>query len=67
MKIRVLSLIAATIFGAIEIAGARGLGYGLDESALLTIQNRWKFQPGRRDGNPVSVEANTEVGMRFYR
>ena len=42
----------------------RGLGYGLDESVLLTIQNQWKFEPARRDGNPVSVEAHIEVNMR---
>jgi TonB family protein len=44
----------------------RGLGYGLDESTLLTIQNQWKFQPARRDGNPVSFEAHIEVSQRLY-
>ena len=44
----------------------RGLGYGLDESVLLTIQNRWKFEPARREGNPVSVEAHIEISMRTH-
>jgi TonB family protein len=44
----------------------RGLGYGLDESAILTIQDRWMFQPGTVDGKPVNVEANIEIGFRLY-
>jgi TonB family protein len=44
----------------------RGLGYGLDESAILTVQDRWKFQPGTVDGKPVAVEANIEISFRLY-
>jgi TonB family protein len=44
----------------------RGLGYGLDESAILTIQDRWRFQPGTVDGKPVAVEANIEISFRLY-
>jgi len=44
----------------------RTAGYGLDESALLTIQNQWRFEPARRDGRPVAVEANIEVSMCLY-
>jgi TonB family protein len=44
----------------------RGLGYGLDESAVLTIQDRWKFQPGTLDGEAVPVKATIEVNFRLY-
>ncbi len=44
----------------------RPLGYGLDESALLTIQNRWKFSPATLGGQNVPVDAKIEVTMRLY-
>ena len=44
----------------------RGLGYGLDESAVLTIQDRWKFQPGTLDGEAVPVKATIEVSFRLF-
>ena len=30
------------------------LGYGLDQAAIDAV-NQWKFEPARRDGNPVKV------------
>ena len=39
----------------------KGLGYGLDESAISTIQTEWRFKPGTLDGEPIDVEANVEV------
>jgi len=44
----------------------RGLGYGLDESAIETILRRWRFSPGTRDGVPVDVQANIEVFFKLY-
>lgn len=44
----------------------RSLGYGLDESVVLTLQNEWKFRPATRDGSPIALEANVEVSMRLY-
>jgi TonB family protein len=44
----------------------RTLGYGLDEAAVLTIQSKWKFEPGLFDGRPVPVEATLEVSYRLY-
>jgi TonB family protein len=44
----------------------RGLGYGLDESAIQTITTRWRFQPGTFKGKPVDVVANTQVTFRLY-
>ena len=45
----------------------KGLGYGLDESALTTIR-QWTFAPAMREGSPVPVYAevltNFSVGRR---
>ena len=44
----------------------RGLGYGLDESAISTIASKWRFKPGTMNGVPVDVQANIEVSFRLY-
>jgi protein TonB len=44
----------------------RGLGYGLDESAINTIATKWRFRPGTLNGTPVDVLANIEVSFRLY-
>jgi protein TonB len=44
----------------------RGLGYGLDESAINTIATKWKFRPGTFNGSAVDVQANIEVSFRLY-
>jgi protein TonB len=44
----------------------KGLGYGLDESAINTIATKWKFKPGTLKGVPVDVLANIEVTFRLY-
>jgi TonB family protein len=41
----------------------RGLGYGLDESAIETV-GRWKFEPSMLNGQPVNVQTNIEVSFR---
>jgi TonB family protein len=43
----------------------RGVGYGLDESAVRTIQDRWRFEPATAEGKPVAVEAHVEVRFRL--
>ena len=42
----------------------KGLGYGLDESAINTIATQWRFDPGTYNGEPVDVQANIEVSFR---
>ena len=44
----------------------RGLGYGLDESAINTIATKWRFKAGTLNGQPVDVQANIEVSFRLY-
>jgi TonB family protein len=43
---------------------ARGLGLGLDESAIDAI-SQWRFRPGVKDGQPVTVAATIEVNFRL--
>jgi TonB family protein len=38
----------------------KGLGFGLDEAALASVQE-WEFSPATRDGTPVSVVAQIDV------
>ena len=44
----------------------RGLGYGLDESAISTIANKWRFRPGTDKGTPVDVRILIEVTFRLF-
>ena len=44
----------------------RGLGYGLDESAINAIKKEWKFQPGTLNGQPVDVKVVIETSFRLY-
>ncbi len=39
----------------------RGLGYGLEESAIQEIAQNWKFKPGMKNGQNVDVLAFIEV------
>jgi TonB family protein len=42
----------------------RGLGLGLDENAIDAIR-QWRFRPGIKDGQPVTVSATIEVNFRL--
>jgi TonB family protein len=42
------------------------LGYGLDEKALNSIK-KWRFEPGRKDGQPVATYATVEVAFHLSR
>jgi len=44
----------------------RGLGFGLEESAIGTIASKWRFRPGTLNGAPVDVQCNIEVSFRLY-
>jgi TonB family protein len=49
-----------------DVKVLRGLGHGLDESAISTIATKWRFEPGLMNGQPVDVMANIEVSFRLY-
>ena len=44
---------------------ARSAGMGLDEKALEAVRT-WRFEPGRKDGQPVAVLVNVQVNFRLY-
>jgi TonB family protein len=44
----------------------KGLGCGLDESAINTITKEWRFEPGTVNGQPVDIQATVEVSFRLY-
>jgi TonB family protein len=44
----------------------KGLGYGLDESAIHTLKTKWRFKPGTRNGEPVDVTVTIEVRFRMF-
>ena len=44
----------------------KGLGYGLDESAISTIATKWRFKPGTAYGVPADVQIHIEVAFRMY-
>jgi periplasmic protein TonB len=43
----------------------RSLGMGLDEKALEKVKT-WLFEPGKRNGQPVSVAMTLEVDFRLF-
>ena len=48
-----------------DVRVQRTLGMGLDERAVEAVK-RWKFEPARKDGQPVSVQVNVEVRFTLY-
>ncbi|HUG82466.1 MAG TPA: M56 family metallopeptidase [Bryobacterales bacterium] len=47
-----------------EIEVIRGLGKGLDEQAVIAIE-QWDFEPGMKDGEAVKVSARINVDFRL--
>ena len=48
-----------------DIKISRGLGLGLDEKAIEAVR-QWKFEPARKDNQPVPVQVSIEVSFRLY-
>src|SRR5262245_17893308 len=42
-----------------------GQGYGLDEAAVQTVADSWRFAPGMLNGQPVDVRVNIEISFRL--
>jgi TonB family protein len=49
-----------------DITVTKSLDPGLDASAIETVK-RWRFTPGRTNGQPVPVIANVEVNFRIVK
>jgi TonB family protein len=58
----VLSVVVGPDDRAHNIVVQRGLGFGLDEKAIECVQE-WRFEPGRKDGEPVPVKATIEMNF----
>ena len=59
-----LEVVVAADGRAADVRIARSSGYpALDESALATVRDRWRFVPARREGVPV--ESRVTVPIRF--
>ena len=48
-----------------QIRIQRSLGMGLDEKAIEAVR-QWRFDPAKKDGQPVAVMINVEVNFRLY-
>jgi TonB family protein len=48
-----------------DVRVLRPLGLGLDRRAVERVST-WRFDPGRRDGEPVAVELAVEVDFHLY-
>ncbi len=60
----ILTIVVGTDQRAHDIKVTKSLDPGLDANAVLAIK-AWRFQPGTRNGKPVSVQANVEVNFRL--
>jgi protein TonB len=48
-----------------DVRVQRTLGLGLDEKAIEAVR-RWRFEPAKKNGQPVAVQVNVEVNFRVY-
>jgi protein TonB len=48
-----------------NIRVVHSLGMGLDQKAVEGVKS-WLFEPGKRNGTPVAVAMNIEVGFHLY-
>jgi TonB family protein len=60
-----LSLIVGSDGQPRDIKVVRAIGKGLDAKAVQAVST-WRFQPATKDGKPVPVLVNVEVGFHLY-
>lgn len=62
-----LDIVVGTDGRAHDVHIARGLGYGLDEEALKTVRDKWRFKPANGpDGKPAAVRILVEIDFHLY-
>ena len=61
-----------TVLAAFDVAGnlkplrvVKGLGFGLDESALAAL-TKWRFTPANRYGERISVVTQVDIDFTLY-
>jgi protein TonB len=59
-----LDVVIGTDGLAHDINVLNGIGAGLDQKAVEALQ-KWHFQPGAKDGEPVRVRAKIEFKFRL--
>jgi TonB family protein len=59
-----LSMVVDETGKPVNLKVTKSLGMGLDEKAIEAVQ-KWKFQPGMKDGKPVPVMASVEVNFHL--
>src|SRR6267143_3139373 len=60
----VLSIVVTTVGKAASIFVLKGAPFGLTTKTIEAVQD-WRFEPARKDGNPVPVRAQVEVAFRL--
>jgi protein TonB len=61
----VLTLVVAKSGEPRDIKITKSLNPALDEKAIEAV-SKWRFNPGMKNGEPVSVRINLEVNFRLY-
>jgi len=58
--------LTVTVDGTVrDVKVVKGLGYGLDESAVETVSG-WKFKPALKDGQPIEKQITVETSFHLY-
>jgi len=61
----VLDLVVGPDGKTYDVKVSRAIGDGLDLAAVESVR-QWKFEPARKDGQPVAVAIQVEVSFRLY-
>ena len=70
-KARIEGIVVLTVMirkdGTVDqVKVARGLGYGLEDSAIHTVMNKWRFRPATQNGVAIDHPATIEVRFNLY-
>jgi protein TonB len=61
-----LDVLVAPDGHAADVRIARSSGFAaLDDSALTTVRDHWRFIPARRDGEPVASRVTVPIRFRL--